>query len=192
MKKALSVIPIDRIEHIIYFFRSHKVMLDRDLAELYGVETRVLNQAVKRNSERFPDDFMFQLNTEEANSLRSQFVTLDRTSLTSQIVISKGRGKHRKYLPYVFTEQGVAMLSSVLRSSRAITVNIEIMRAFVRLRHILESNKELAKVVSELRSFNLKRSAKMDLDIRRIWKAIEKLTEQSNDKSKKRIGFKPE
>lgn len=189
MKKALSVIPIDRIEHIIYFFRSHKVMLDRDLAELYGVETRVLNQAVKRNSERFPDDFMFQLNTEEANSLRSQFVTLDRTSLTSQIVISKGRGKHRKYLPYVFTEQGVAMLSSVLRSSRAITVNIEIMRAFVRLRHILESNKELAKVVSELRSFNLKRSAKMDLDIRRIWKAIEKLTEQSNDKSKKRIGF---
>lgn len=192
MKKALSVIPIDRIEHIIYFFRSHKVMLDRDLAELYGVETRVLNQAVKRNSERFPDDFMFQLNTEEANSLRSQFVTLDRTSLTSQIVISKGRGKHRKYLPYVFTEQGVAMLSSVLRSSRAITVNIEIMRAFVRLRHILESNKELAKVVSELRSFNLKRSAKMDLEIRRIWKAIEKLTEQSNDKSKKRIGFKPE
>lgn len=189
MKKALSVIPIDRIEHIIYFFRSHKVMLDRDLAELYGVETRVLNQAVKRNSERFPDDFMFQLNTEEANSLRSQFVTLDRTSLTSQIVISKGRGKHRKYLPYVFTEQGVAMLSSVLRSSRAITVNIEIMRAFVRLRHILESNKELAKVVSELRSFNLKRSAKMDLEIRRIWKAIEKLTEQSNDKSKKRIGF---
>ena len=189
MKKALSVIPIDRIEHIIYFFRSHKVMLDRDLAELYGVETRVLNQAVKRNSERFPNDFMFQLNTEETNSLRSQFVTLDRTSLTSQIVISKGRGKHRKYLPYVFTEQGVAMLSSVLRSSRAITVNIEIMRAFVRLRHILESNKELAKVVSELRSFNLKRSAKMDLEIRRIWKAIEKLTEQSNDKSKKRIGF---
>ncbi len=108
-------------------------MLDSTLAELYEVDLKALNQAVKRNLSRFPADFMFQLNAEEAGSLRSQFVTL------------KGRrGTHRKYLPYVFTEQGVAMLSSVLRSERAIRVNIDIMRAFVSLRGLLASNNELA------------------------------------------------
>ncbi|MBU1017504.1 ORF6N domain-containing protein [Patescibacteria group bacterium] len=165
-------------------------MLDCDLAELYGIETRILNQAVKRNLERFPEDFMFQLNAEEANFLRSQFVTLNPTALTSQIVISKGRGKHRKYLPYIFTEQGVAMLSSVLRSPQAIKVNIEIMRAFVRFRHTLESNKELAKIVSELRSFVLKKSGKTDQEIHRIWKAIEKMAKPIDDD--RRIGFRLE
>jgi hypothetical protein len=113
--------------------RGHKVMLDDDLAELYDVRTKVLNQAVKRNRNRFPSDFMFQLTDEEYHSLRSQIVTLN-----------SGRGRHRKYLPYTFTEQGVAMLSSVLRNARAVQVNIEIMRAFVRLREVLATHKDLA------------------------------------------------
>jgi len=126
-------VPIQLIERRIYLIHGQKVMIDFDLAELYGVETKVLNQAVRRNLDRFPSDFMFQLNKEEADSLRSQIVTLKPS----------GRGHHRKYLPYAFTEQGVAMLSSVLRSKRAIQVNVAIMRAFVRLRQMLESNEEL-------------------------------------------------
>src|SRR5690606_15804563 len=107
----------------IYLIRGHRVMLDSDLADLYGVETKALNQAVRRNQGRFPDDFMFPLTKEEHEILRSQIVTL-----------KAGHGQHRKYLPFVFTEQGLAMLSSVLRSERAIQVNIAIMRAFVSLR----------------------------------------------------------
>src|SRR4030066_1592436 len=127
-----ALIPAEVIERKIYLIRGQKVMLDNDLAKLYKVETRTLIQAVKRNTERFPPDFMFQLTNQEVISLRSQFV------------ISKtGRGG-RRYLPYVFTEQGVAMLSSVLNSERAILVNIAIMRAFVKLREILSVNKELA------------------------------------------------
>ena len=117
MKKSVIAVPVKTIERSIFIIRAHKVMLDEDLATLYGVETRNLIQAVKRNIERFPHDFMFQLSKEEFVSLRSQ------------IVISKGKGG-RRYPPYAFTEQGVAMLSSVLRSSRAIQVNIQIMRAF--------------------------------------------------------------
>ena len=113
MVSKQSLIPVDRIEKAILLVRRQKVMLDADLAGLYGVETRVLVQAVKRNLERFPEDFMFQLNKEEADFLRSQIVTL-----------KKGRGQHSKYLPYAFTEQGVAMLSSVLRSQCAVQVNI--------------------------------------------------------------------
>lgn len=116
------VVPATRIEKRILFVRGQKVMLDSDLAALYGVKTKVLNQAVSRNSERFPEDFLFQRTEEEASRLRSQIVTL-----------KVGRGQHRKYLPFAFTEQGVAMLSSVLRSPRAVRVNVEIMRAFVRL-----------------------------------------------------------
>ena len=111
-KLEMAVMPVEWIEKKIYLIRGHKVMLDSDLAKLYGVSVKVLNQGVKRNINRFPEDFMFQLTKEEYDSLRSQIVTL-----------KKGRGKHRKYLPYVFTEQGVAMLSSVLRSERAIQVN---------------------------------------------------------------------
>jgi phage regulator Rha-like protein len=118
------LVSMDRVAAKILFIRGQKVMLDSDLAELYEVEAKVLNQTVKRNIERFPADFMFQLTAEEVAQSRSQFVTL-----------KTGRGQHRKYQPYAFTEQGVAMLSSVLRSERAIHVNIEIMRAFVRLRH---------------------------------------------------------
>jgi ORF6N domain len=123
-----SVELVRAVESKIRFTRGEKVMLDEDLASLYGVEVKVLNQAVRRNIDRFPEDFMFQLSAEEWDSLRSQSVTLE-----------VGRGKFRKYTPYVFTEQGVAMLSSVLNSKQAIAVNIEIMRTFVKLRRIMTS-----------------------------------------------------
>lgn len=131
-------VPSERIAHSILLLRGHKVLLDADLAELYGVETRVLVQAVKRNLERFPEDFMFQLDAGEFAALRSQSVTSNA-----------GRGG-RRYAPYAFTEQGVAMLSSVLSSPQAIAVNIEVMRAFVRLREVLASNRELAAKLGEL------------------------------------------
>jgi hypothetical protein len=127
------------ITRAILWLRGHKVLLDADLAALYGVETKVLLQAVRRNLERFPQDFMIQLTATEWRALRSQIVTLKR-----------GPGQHRKYLPYAFTEQGVAMLSSVLNSDRAIAVNIEIMRAFVGMREMLASNKDLARKLDEL------------------------------------------
>ena len=124
------VVQQEVIEGKIYMIRGHKVMLDSDLAELYDVQPKVLLQAVRRNIKRFPADFMFQLKNQEIVALRSQIVTLKR-----------GRGQHRKYAPYVFTEQGVAMLSSVLKSERAIQVNIAIMRAFVKLRQIVQGNR---------------------------------------------------
>ncbi len=179
MSKSSSIIPIERIERTIYMIRGQKVMLDCDLAELYGVATKNLNKAVARNSERFPDDFMFQLTKSELETLRFQIGTLDNL----------GRGKHSKYLPYAFTEQGLAMLSGVLHSPRAVTVNIEIMRAFVRFRHVLSSQKELTKIVTELRSFVLKKSAKTDREVRKIWEAIEKLSQPDNKRS---IGFRLE
>ncbi|MGZ5545462.1 MAG: ORF6N domain-containing protein [Limisphaerales bacterium] len=128
--KQITIQPLDRR---IYVIRGHRVMLDFDLASLYGVPAKVLNQAVKRNLDRFPDDFMFRLTNEEAAALRSQFVTLD-----------KGRGRYPKYSPFTFTEHGVAMLSSVLRSKRAVQVNILIVRAFIRMREMLATHKDLA------------------------------------------------
>ena len=138
---AIRTSEVEAIKHRIYEVRGLRVMFDRDLAELYGVETKVLNQAVKRNIERFPEDFMFKLNKGEWVILRSQIVTLndDKYDLKSQTVISNGRGQHSKYLPYAFTELGIAMLSSVLRSETAIQVNINIMRAFVAIRHAVSA-----------------------------------------------------
>ena len=130
-------VPVQRIERSIFLIRGHKILLDSDLADLYGVKTKYLIQAVKRNIERFPPDFMFQLTNDEFDAMRSQIVT------------SKGKGG-RRYLPYAFTEQGVAMLSSVLRSKRAIQVNIAIMRVFVRLRELMLSHRELAHRLAEL------------------------------------------
>jgi hypothetical protein len=130
---------IKLIEQRILLVRGQKVMLDSDLAELYGVATKILNKAVTRNAIRFPDDFMFQLTAEEARALRFQ----SGTSNPEAVRVSAGRGG-RRYLPYAFTEQGVAMLSGVLNSERAVHVNIEIMRAFVRLRLLLLANAELA------------------------------------------------
>lgn len=162
------------IESKIFMIRGYKVMLDRDLAKLYGVTTGNLNKALKRNLERFPEDFMFQLTKEEENSLRFQFGSLKR-------------GQHSKYLPYVFTEQGVAMLSSVLRSERAIQVNIAIMRAFVKLRQILSMNKELSYKLSELE----RKIEKHDTGIQAIFDAIRKLMAPAPIKPKPQIGFKP-
>ena len=134
-----SELSVREIGQRIYFIRDHRVMLDSDLAELYEVPTKQLNLAVKRNVGRFPEDFMFRLTDKEYESLRFQFETL-----------KTGRGKHRKYLPLVFTEQGVAMLSSVLNSERAVQVNIAIIRTFVKLREMLETNKDLAKKIDKL------------------------------------------
>jgi len=152
-------IPVERIEKAIFLIRGHKVMLDADLAELYGVTTKRLNEQVRRNLSRFPADFMFQLDAREASALRSQFATS-----------KKGRGG-RRYLPYVFTEQGVAMLSSVLNSERAIEVNIAIMRVFVRLREMMATHKELAFKLIELEE----RLEGHDEQIQNIFEAIRQL-----------------
>jgi len=164
-----SVIPVERIERAILLIRNQKVMLDADLAALYEVETRVLVQAVKRNLERFPEDFMFQLTQKEFAILRSRSVT------------SSDWGG-RRYPPYVFTEQGVAMLSSVLRSSRAIQVNIEIMRAFIRLRKMLASHTELARRLDALEK-------KYDAQFKDVFEAIRQLMAPPEPK-RRPIGFK--
>ncbi|MBU4422137.1 ORF6N domain-containing protein [Patescibacteria group bacterium] len=202
-------IPSERIISKIYIIRNKKVMLDRDIAELYGVETKNLNKAVKRNLDRFPADFMFQLNKQEMenwksqfvisnsdqNSLRSQFVTLKGTNLKSEIVTSnsdkdslrfqigtlKGRGKHSKYLPYAFTEQGVAMLSGILNSDKAIEVNIQIIRTFTKLRELLATNEELQRKMMQLES-------RYDSKLKEIFNLLQFLLEEN--KSAEEIGFK--
>ncbi len=164
-----SIIPKERIEKCIYFVRQQKVMLSTDLAVLYEVEPRVLVQAVKRNIERFPEDFMFQLSEKEFADLKSQ------------IVISSWGGL-RRATPYAFTEQGVAMLSSVLRSKRAIQVNIEIMRAFVKLKQMLASNAKLACKLTALEK-------KYDAQFKVVFDAIRSLMTPP-EKPKSRIGFR--
>src|SRR3989339_797136 len=154
-KKSIAIIPDERIIGKIYYIRGEKVIFDRDLAVLYEVETKVLNQAVKRNIKRFPEDFMFKLSQEEMLNWKSQIVTSKNESLRSQIVtLKKGRGQHLKYIPYVFTEQGVAMLSSVLNSDRAIQVNIQIMRTFTRMRKLLSTHKELRDKMEKMEKKN--------------------------------------
>ena len=164
-----DLIPAELIERKIYLIRGHKVMVDRDLAEMYGVETRVLNQAVRRNIDRFPDDFMFALTREEIMNL-------------SQIVISS-RIKHAPNV-FVFTEQGVAMLSSVLNNRRAVQVNIAIMRAFVKLREMIASHKDLAKRLDDLEK-------KYDVQFRVVFDAIRQLMAPP-EKKKRKIGFQRE
>jgi hypothetical protein len=168
-----TMLPAERIEQAILLLRGHKVMLDADLAALYEVETRVLVQAVKRNAERFPEDFMFQLTVEETEQLKR----LRSQSVTSN---SPGRGG-RRYAPYAFTEQGVAMLSSVLKSPRAIAVNIEIMRAFVKLRQTLASHKDLARKLAAL-------EAKYDTQFKAVFEAIRQLMTPPEPK-RRPIGF---
>ncbi len=160
--------PAVRIERAILSLRGHKVMLDADLAALYGVKTKALVRAVKRNEARFPADFMFQLSRDELGNLRSQLGT------------STSWGG-RRYLPYAFTEQGVAMLSGVLRSPRALQVNVEIMRAFVRLRQMLQTNAELARKLAALEK-------KYDAQFRSVFEAIRELMAPPV-KPRKRIGF---
>jgi hypothetical protein len=191
-KQSTALIPAARIERRILFLRGEKVMLDSDLAELYGVEVKVLNQAVKRNLERFPEDFMFRLSKEEFRLiLKSQIVTssggISRFSkensqnLKSQIVTSSwGYGGRRK-LPHAFTEQGVAMLSSVLRSDRAVQVNIAIMRAFVQLRQILATHADLARKLEAL-------ERRYDKQFRGVFDAIRALMVEKT-KPRREIGF---
>ena len=164
---------VQLIERRIYLIRGHKVMIDEDLAELYGVPTKRLNEQVARNKKRFPEDFMFRLTKEEAESLRSQFATSNT-----------GRGG-RRHLPYVFTEQGVAMLSSVLNSEQAIEVNIAIMRAFVRLRQMLETNEELNRKFAAV----IKKLSTHDKYFRVVFDELQKLTKKPGS-SGRRIGFK--
>ncbi|MCK4342747.1 MAG: ORF6N domain-containing protein [Phycisphaerae bacterium] len=171
MARTHTTIPAESIEKSIVLLRGQKVMLSHDLAELYGVETKRLVEAVKRNIDRFPGDFMFQLTGDEHTILRSQFASS-----------KQGRGG-RRYSPYAFTEQGVAMLSSVLNSPRAIQVNIEIMRAFVRLRQMLASHADLRRKLLAL-------ERKYDAQFKVVFDAIRKLMEPAAEKKKRRIGFR--
>jgi ORF6N domain len=166
------------IERRIIVVRGQRALLDTDLATLYGVPVKVLNQAVRRNFERFPDDFMFQLTWAEVAASRSQIVTLNDA-------VTRGRGTNPKYRSYAFTEQGVAMLSSVLRSSKAVAVNIAIMRAFVRLREIARGSAELAKKLDELE----RRVSGHDEAIADIVRAIRELAAPPEDQARRRIGF---
>ena len=166
----------ERIEHAILLLRGHRVLLDADLALLYGVSVGRLNESVKRNRHRFPGDFMFQLNDAEYQSLKAQV-----GNLKSQFAISSFAWGGRRHLPYAFTEQGVAMLSSVLRSKRAVEVNIEIMRTFVRLRQLLATNAELARKLAALEK-------KYDTQFKVVFDAIHQLM-KSPEPTKRKIGF---
>lgn len=165
-----------QIQNLIYVIRGQRVMLDRDLARLYEVETRALNQAVKRNIERFPENFMFQLTKEEFENLRP----------ISQIVISP-KGGGRQKLPFVFTEQGVAMLSSVLRSKKAIQTNIQIMNTFVKMRQWAIENKEMAKRLAELEHYFIQHCKDNQSDIRELREAMDLLIDRTKPS---KIGFK--
>ncbi len=176
--KALTLIPNDRIESKIYFIRGKKVMFGRDLAWLYGVETKVLNQAVKRNKKRFPEDFMFRLNRQEIEIWASLIINSDSRSQ----FVTLNRGQNIKYAPYVFTEQGVAMLSSVLNSERAIQVNFQIMRTFSKIREMLAGNKELREKIEALES-------KYDKKFKIIFDVIKKLIVEEK-KPMAKIGFR--
>ena len=164
MTKSKAPVLVEGIVRAILVLRGHKVLLDTELAALYDVSVKRFNEQVRRNRQRFPADFMFQLTAEESRALRSQIATL-----------KSSRGQHRKYLPYAFTEQGVAMLSSVLRSGRAIAVNIQIMRAFVRMRELLISNRELAEKLDQLEARLEKKLASHDEAIAAILSAIREL-----------------
>jgi hypothetical protein len=167
MEGQMSLVPVERIERAIFVVRGQKVLLSQQLAELYGVDTKVLNQAVMRNRERFPVDFMFQLSMDELEILKSQIVTSSWGGVRTP--------------PYAFTEQGVAMLSSVLHSDRAVRVNVEIMRAFVRLRQMLASNAELARKLEALES-------KYDRQFKVVFDAIRRLMSPPETK-RREIGF---
>jgi len=172
MTESQVVVPTETIERRILLIRGQKVLLDMDLAELYAVETRTLKRAVRRNRNRFPPDFMFELTPEEHRILRCQFGTLRW-------------GAHSKYLPFAFTEQGVAMLSGILTSPRAVMVNVAIMRAFVRLRELIASNRELAHRLDEL-------ERKYDVQFKVVFDAIRKLMEKPKpypESPKQKIGF---
>jgi hypothetical protein len=173
MNNAVELIPLERIQNSIFLIRGEKVMLDSDLAVLYGVGTGTLNRAVKRNLERFPDDFVFQLTPQEVANLKCQIG-----------ISSSGHGGRRRSIPYAFTEQGVAMLSSVLRSGRAVQVNVAIMRAFVSLRRLLATNETLSRKFAELE----RKLEGHDEAIKSLFNAIRELM-LPPAKPKREIGF---
>ncbi|MBK7003028.1 MAG: ORF6N domain-containing protein [Rhodoferax sp.] len=175
----------ENLAKLVYLIRGEKVLLDTDLAELYGVEARALNQAVARNRARFPDDFMFQLTTEEWTAMRSQIVTSSTviSANSSQTVMSARKNRGIAYRPYAFTEQGVAMLSSVLRSQRAVEVNIAIMRTFVQLRRLMDSNRDLRLRIEAMET-------RYDEQFSQVFDAIKQLiAEDKSRKAKLPIGF---
>ena len=179
MSKQVQIIPDEAIVSKIYLIRGKKVMIDRDLAELYDVETRVLNQAVKRNEKRFPEDFMFQMSKAEMEDWKSQ------------IVISNSEKMGLRKPPLVFTEQGVAMLSSVLNSDRAIMVNIQIIRVFTKMREMFETHKEILQKLEQLEKKNIEHDDHIML-IFEYLKQLEQAKEEELDfKDRPRIGFKP-
>lgn len=166
----------EKIQNRIYAIRDVQVMLDEDLALLYGVETKVFNQAVKRNRERFPDEFMFQINNDELSHLKSQIGFSNKDSLRSQnVTLNSARGKHRKYLPYAFTEQGVAMLSAVLRSETAIKVSIQIINAFVAMRKFIMTNAQIFHRLDSVEQKQLEHKSETDEKFDRIFNAIESI-----------------
>ena len=178
-----EVVVTTPVESRIMSIRGKQIMIDRDLAELYGVETKRLNEAVKRNIERFPEDFMFELTKEEVECLRSQIVTLKNNPDEMEEESSSKRGKHTKYLPYVFTQEGVAALSGVLRSPIAIQVNISIMRAFVALRQMITGYQELLKRIEELEEST-------DAQFSEIYQALTQLLSKPEPKPRKPIGYR--
>ena len=181
---------IKSIQNRIFEIRGEKVILDRDLAALYEVDVKVLNQAVKRNIKRFPKDFMFQLIKEELEELRFQFETSENSSRSQIVTLKTGRGSNIKYLPYAFTEQGVAMLSGILNSDKAIAMNVAIMRAFVEIRKILIQESDLR---VQLRAIK-ERLGEHDAQLNQIYDAMENLLDEKAAEKKwderKRIGFK--
>ena len=180
VEESKSLVPVEIIQSKIYLIRGHKVMLDKELSELYGVSTKRLKEQVRRNLKRFPGDFMLELTWEEAVSLRSQIATLKR-------------GAHIKYLPYAFTEQGVAMLSSVLNSDRAIEINIQIMRVFTKLREMMISHKDLARKIEDLERKFQEKFEEHDKKIILIFNAIKELLAGKAEAEKNRgpMGFIP-
>ena len=183
---------IKSIQNRIYEIRGERVMLDKDLASLYEIEAKVLNQAVKRNSKRFPKDFMFQLTMDEFEELKFQIETTENgNSSRSQLVTLKtGRGSNIKYLPYAFTEQGVAMLSGILNSDKAIAMNIAIMRAFVEIRRVLIQESDLREQLKQIKE----RIGEHDVQLNQLYDAMENLLDENAAQKKwgdrERIGFK--
>jgi hypothetical protein len=180
IQESARLVPVEIIQSKIYLIRGHKVMLDKELAELYGASTKRLKEQVRRNLKRFPSDFMFELTWEEVESLRSQIATLKR-------------GEHIKYMPYAFTEQGVAMLSSVLNSDRAIEVNVQIIRVFTKLREIMASHKDLARKIEDLERRFQEKFQEHDKKIILVFNAIKDLLADQEEVSKKGgpLGFIP-
>ena len=188
----------ENIASIIHMIRGEKVMLDMDLAILYGMQTRLLKQAVRRNIQRFPSDFMFELTRDEYNSLRSQIVTLENLDnfhsemqITSPNENDSQRGKYSKFAPFAFTEQGVAMLSGILNSERAISVNIAIMRTFVQMRKLVFSNAELGQRVNDLQKLMTEHLDDYSSDIQDIYEALRQMmtTQEQEGQPRRTIGF---